>query len=59
VVQRDSVFFRYRTADPAQTNPLVLKRLTEKNIPVLTLAEVPRSLEALYLRAVAEDENSL
>ena len=46
---------RYRTADPDTTNPRLLEALAGAEIPVVTLSEVPRSLESVYLRAVESD----
>jgi ABC-2 type transport system ATP-binding protein len=46
---------RYRTADPHTTNPRLLEALAGAEIPVVTLSEVPRSLESVYLRAVESD----
>lgn len=45
---------RYRAPEPAQINPPLLRALLEARIPVVTLGEVPRSLEAVYLRVVEE-----
>ena len=56
VAERGENWLRYCTANPADLNPRLLNRLTEAKIPVLTLSEVPRSIEAVYLRAVEEDE---
>ncbi|MCI0353827.1 MAG: DUF4162 domain-containing protein, partial [Acidobacteria bacterium] len=47
---------RYRTPDPAVTNPALLQSLAARNVPVLTLTEVPRSLEDVYLQVVGADE---
>ncbi len=47
---------RYRTERPATANPALLARLTRAAAPVLTLAEVPRSLEAVYLALMADAE---
>jgi ABC-2 type transport system ATP-binding protein len=47
---------RYRTEHPAVTNPALLARLGRAAAPVLTLAEVPRSLEAVYLALRADAE---
>lgn len=47
-------WLRYRTEDPEETNPAVLHALLSAGVPVLTLQEVPRSLEAVYLRVVEE-----
>jgi ABC-2 type transport system ATP-binding protein len=47
-------WFRYRTATPEEVNPRLLQRLAERGTPVVTLSEVPRSLEDVYLRIVNE-----
>ncbi len=44
----------YRAERPEQTNPLILRALLEADMPVIALQEVPRSLESVYLRVVAE-----
>lgn len=45
---------RYVCEHPEQVNPLVLRALHEAEVPVLSLSEVPRNLEAVYLRVVGE-----
>lgn len=50
-------WLEYCTADPVQTNPKVLARLSESSLPVVTLAEVPRSLEAVYLQVVESSDS--
>jgi ABC-2 type transport system ATP-binding protein len=47
-------WLRYRTPDPERVNPRLLQRLAERGTPVVTLSEVPRSLEEVYLRIVNE-----
>jgi len=47
-------WFRYRTADPHTANPQVLQRLAALGLGVVTLNEVPQSLEEVYLRVVME-----
>ncbi len=51
-------WIRYRTSEPEVQNPLVLERLAKAGFPVVTLAEVGRSLEDVYLRVVGEEEAS-
>ena len=46
-------WIRYRTKDPTQANPLVLQALVTQGLPVITLQEVPRSLEQVYLQAIS------
>lgn len=47
-------WIRYRTSDPSHDNPRLLHWLAESNVDVLTLSEVPRRLEDVYLNVVAE-----
>lgn len=49
-------WLRYRTTTPEKTNPALLQKLIGNGASVVTLAEVPRSLEMVYLQIVAEDE---
>jgi ABC-2 type transport system ATP-binding protein len=50
-------WFRFRTPTPEITNPQVLRRLAGLGADVITLGEVPQSLEEVYLRVVnAEPE---
>ncbi len=45
---------RYRVSLPEQVNPKVLENLARAGIPVVTLMEVGRSLEEVYLQVVSE-----
>ena len=47
-------WLRYSTPNPQEINPLLLKTLASRGVGVVTLSEVPRSLEDVYLRAVEE-----
>ncbi|HEU5011165.1 MAG TPA: ABC transporter ATP-binding protein [Roseiflexaceae bacterium] len=47
---------RFRCADPHAVNPQILARLVARGVPVVSLAELPRSLEQVYLRIVGEDD---
>jgi ABC-2 type transport system ATP-binding protein len=40
---------RYRCIDPAQISPRLAERLLAAGVPLLAIAEVPRSLEDVYL----------
>jgi hypothetical protein len=46
-------WFRYCTSNPGENNPLLLRELLEEGLPVVSLQEVPRSLEKVYLQAIA------
>jgi len=52
VVGRGENWLRYRAPQPEQVNPAVLQRLADRRVPVVTLAELPRSLEDVYLQVV-------
>ena len=52
ITSRGANWFRYQTDQPDETNPLILRSLLAANLPVVSLQEVPRSLEQVYLRAI-------
>ncbi len=56
VVDQGERWLRYRTPDPAVTNPQVLRRLIGAGLDIVTLSEVSQSLEDVYLQIVTEDE---
>jgi ABC-2 type transport system ATP-binding protein len=45
---------RFRCADPQHINPQIVARVAERGLPIVALAEVPRSLEDVYLSIVSE-----
>jgi ABC-2 type transport system ATP-binding protein len=47
-------FACYRCAEPHAVNPHILARLTEQNIPILSLNQMSRSLEEVYLHIVGQ-----
>ena len=51
-------WLRYQTDHPIQANPLIVQYLVNKNIPVVGLSEVPRSLEKVYLQAIGSVEDN-
>lgn len=57
VEERGDDWFRYRTDVPAEINPLLVRRLAEQGARIVTLSEVARSLEEVYLRIVEERES--
>ncbi len=48
---------RYRVEDPQAANPALLKRLMEHGVEVVAFQETPRTLEQIYLAAMARVEN--
>ncbi|MBP6803639.1 MAG: ABC transporter ATP-binding protein [Chloroflexi bacterium] len=49
---------RYRTPNPEQDNPILVRRLGELGLGIIALHEVSQSLEEVYLRVVAEAEEA-
>ncbi len=45
---------RFRVDDPNQSNPLLLQALVSHRVQVVVMQEVPRSLEQVYLAAMAQ-----
>jgi hypothetical protein len=43
---------RYRADQPLATNPKLVQRLTAMGLGVVSLQEIPQSLEDVYLRVV-------
>jgi ABC-2 type transport system ATP-binding protein len=56
VVSYGQDWIRYTVPNPVQFNPWLLTELTRQNISVITLSEVPRSLEEVYLQIVETDQ---
>jgi ABC-2 type transport system ATP-binding protein len=50
-------WLRYRTGQPGRVNPVILRGLLDLGLPVLSLHEVPRSLEDVYLQVVSSVES--
>jgi ABC-2 type transport system ATP-binding protein len=45
-------WLRFRTTTPQETNPKILQCLLSNDIPVISLHEINRSLEKVYLQAI-------
>jgi ABC-2 type transport system ATP-binding protein len=56
ITANDPRHLRYRTASPEEVNPQILRILFQQGYPVISLQEVPRSLEQVYLHAVASPD---
>jgi ABC-2 type transport system ATP-binding protein len=56
VVTYGQDWVRYTVPDPTRFNPCLLAELARQDLPVVTLSEVPRSLEEVYLRIVENDQ---
>lgn len=56
VVDQGECWLRYHTANPAADNPALIRRLTGLGVEIVTLSEISRTLEDVYLQIVREDE---
>jgi ABC-2 type transport system ATP-binding protein len=56
VEARGDGWVRYSTHDPEATNPRVLQALAARDVPVVTLSSVKRTLEEVYLRVVSSTQ---
>jgi ABC-2 type transport system ATP-binding protein len=56
VIETGDRWLRYRTPDPHEVNPQVIRRLTGAGLDIVTLSEVSQTLEDVYLQIVTEDE---
>lgn len=55
LIETGDDWFRFYSDDPIQMNPRVLKELVENDYSVLSLQEVTRSLEEVYMQVVQKD----
>ncbi len=52
LISAGETWVRFRTPNPDLTNPQILRTLHSLGIPVITLSEIERSLEEVYLQVV-------
>jgi len=45
---------RFRVESPQAANPLLVHALTSRNAPLVSFQEVPRKLEQVYLKTMAD-----
>ena len=50
---------KFRVEQPSISNPLLLRELMSRQAPVVSLREVPRSLEQVYLKAMSQVHQEL
>jgi ABC-2 type transport system ATP-binding protein len=59
LTSQGSDWFRYQVSQPELVNPQLLASLLENGFPIISLQEVPRSLEQLYLQAIQAPDGSI
>ncbi len=57
LTSRGTDWVRYRTSSPEQTNPAILRSLLDQGFPVISLQEVSRNLEQVYLQAISVQDD--
>ncbi len=53
LVEQGADWLRFQVNDPLQDNPDILHSVIEQGYPVVSLQEVPRTLEEVYLKAMS------
>ncbi|MEW5872440.1 MAG: ABC transporter ATP-binding protein [Chloroflexota bacterium] len=51
-------WLRFQADDPLQANPAILNHFLSQGLPVMSLQEVPRSLEQVYLQAISAPDQA-
>ena len=54
LASRSTDSIRFRVDAPQVVNPLLVSALTNRNAPLVSFQEVPRRLEQVYLKTMAE-----
>lgn len=53
VTGRGRDWIRFRTSNPLRDNPVLVRQLVEQGLDVVSVEEVPRSLEQVYMQAIS------
>jgi len=56
VISQGSTWLRYQTDFPEKDNPQILQHFLSQALPVVSLHEIPRSLEDVYLQVVTASD---
>lgn len=56
LISRGDTWFTVQTEDAQRDNPVMLKNLISADLSVVSIAEIQRSLESVYLKAVGETD---
>jgi ABC-2 type transport system ATP-binding protein len=55
---RDGTSLRFRVETPQLANPTLVRALTARNAPLVSFQEVPRKLEQVYLKTMADAQGA-
>jgi ABC-2 type transport system ATP-binding protein len=59
IISRGAHGFTFQVEQPVIKNPLLVETLTREHIPIISLQEIPRSLEQVYLEAMSRVEQGI
>ena len=54
MVDRNRISLRFRVDAPLEANPKLMQALTARNAPLVSFHEVPKKLEHVYLKTMAD-----
>jgi ABC-2 type transport system ATP-binding protein len=57
LVERGDFHLRFRVDKPHEKNPFLVRELSSLGAPLLAFGEVPRSLEQVYLKIMADAQS--
>ena len=58
LIERSRLSIRFQIENPHKTNPLVMRELASAHAPLMAFQEVPRTLEQVYLKVMAEAQSA-
>ncbi len=58
LIERSESSIRFQIENPRETNPLVMRELASAHAPLMAFQEVPRTLEQVYLKVMAEAQSA-
>ncbi len=58
LIERSESSIRFQIENPHKTNPLVMRELASAHAPLMAFQEVPRTLEQVYLKVMAEAQSA-
>ena len=54
IISKETQKIRFRSENPAEINPLLLKKFSAQNVPIIALQKRPRTLEEVYLKVMSK-----
>jgi hypothetical protein len=58
MLSRTATSLKLRVENPQESNPQILKNLSEKSASVMAFQEEPRTLEQVYLKVMSQAKGS-